>query len=107
GGAISSQSVTTTTTGGGPVIHMSATARLLGRSELGRNWASIIDQTESWAPVQGLAATSIADACADLKAAARKVEAGLEDLRVTFALGNIDDRVRSRIASAAGLVDSA
>lgn len=107
GGSISSQTVTTTTNGGGSVIHMSATSRLLGRGELGRNWASVIDQTEAWAPVQGLAATSIADACTDLKAAARQVEGGLEDLRTTFVLGNIDGRVSARIASAAGLVDSA
>ncbi|WP_216356061.1 hypothetical protein, partial [Streptomyces sp. MP131-18] len=100
-------STTTTTTGGGPVIHMSATARLLGRSELARQWASVIDQTEQWVPVQGMAATSIADACADLKAAVSYVEAGLEDLRLTFAMGNIDERVRTRLGAAAGLVDAA
>lgn len=106
GGAIN-QTVTTTTTSGTGVIHMSATSRLLGTSDLARAYSAIIDQTDNWAPIQGFAANSIVNACADLKDSAALIGDGLDDLNVTFKVGNIDDRVRNRIAGALNLVGSA
>lgn len=90
----------TTTTTGAEVIHMSTTSRLLGRGDLARTYATIIDQTEAWAPIQDYAANSIVEALTDLKASTGLIMNGIESLAITFTLGNIDRRVRSRMTDA-------
>ncbi|WP_100448829.1 hypothetical protein [Glycomyces xiaoerkulensis] len=101
-----SQKTVTTTTGTG-VIHMSATSRLLGTSDLARAYSAVIDQIGDWAPIQNFAANSIVGACTDLKASIEAVGSGFEDLSLTFQIGNIDDRVHERVTAAIGLLGSA
>lgn len=108
GGALN-QTVTTTstTTSGTGVIHMSNTSRLLGSGDLARAYSGIIDQIADWAPIQGRGALSTADACVDLKDAIGLVAAGIDDLCLTFKVGNIDERVGKRITQATNLLGSA
>ncbi|PRY53530.1 hypothetical protein [Glycomyces artemisiae] len=108
GGAINQTTTTTsTTTTGTRVIHMSNTSRLLGSGDLARAYSGIIDQISAWAPTAGKSALSTADACVDLKDAIGLVAAGIDDLCLTFKVGNIDQRVRSRITEAVNLIVSA
>jgi hypothetical protein len=113
-GAVGRQQTTTTTststtatTTSSEVIHMSTTSRLLGSGDLARLYATVIDQVSEWKPIQGFAANSIVDACADLKIGVGQIEAGLENLNMTLLVGNVDSRVRDRIATAIILLGNA
>jgi hypothetical protein len=113
-GAIGKQQTTTTTststtatTTSSEVIHMSTTSRLLGSGDLARSYATVIDQVSEWKPIQGFAANSIVDACADLKIAAGQIGSGLENLNTTLLIGNVDKRVRERIAAAITMLGNA
>jgi hypothetical protein len=101
------QTVTTTSTSGTGVIHMSATHRLLGTGDLARAYSTIIDLINAWGPRQGYAANSILNACADLEASLNLISTGLDDLNLTFQLGNIDKRVRDRVTSASNCIGNA
>lgn len=107
-GAAVTQTVTTTTsTSGTGVIHMSATSRLLGTGDLARAYSSVIDLINAWGPRQGFAANSILNACADLQASLNLISTGLDDLNLTFQLGNIDKRVCDRVTSASNCIGNA
>lgn len=99
---------TTTTTATGGVVHMPDTARVLGRGDLARAWAAIIDQVAAWGPVIDTEATSVAYAAEELELAAGDIAAAIDDFGAMLALGNFDRRVLAQVRTAAiSLTDAA
>lgn len=89
---------TTTATG---VMHMPNTARVLGRTDLARSWAQVIDQVTIWGPVIDAEATSVVAACNDMNASAGHLAAAVDDLNTMFVLSNFDKRLLGKVRTAA------
>lgn len=106
--AITKATTKATTTATGGVVHMPDTARVLGRGDLARAWAAIIDQVAAWGPVIDAEATSVAYAAEELELAAGDIAAAIDDIGAMLALGNFDRRVLAQVRTAAiSLTDAA